>query len=144
MRRDPQRPPQPPVGLMDTEVMRHRRQRAVEERLLVHSLAHLNPLALGTALGAVLGAGLFLATAVLLARAALLPPPTGEVGPLLGLLSHYFPGYAVTWPGSLLGAVYGFLVGMVLGLAVAGLVNLNSYLYVRRLNRSRARPTAAR
>lgn len=67
--------------------------------------------------GIVGGTGLFLATAWLLVR-------DGEnVGRTLGLLRHYFPGYSVTWPGTLVGFVYGALVGAVVGWITARVYN---------------------
>jgi len=121
-----------------------RRRRHIEERLRVHAFARLRPVALGTALGIVTGAGLSLSTAFLLARAALWPPPDGRVGPLLGLLGHFFPGYAVTWTGAFMGLPYGFALGFGLGALLAGLVNLNHIVYARRKERATARSTAAR
>ena len=48
----------------------------------------------------------------------------GEVvGPNLGLLSNYFPGYTVTWSGSIVGFCYGFLVGTLFGWAMAWIYN---------------------
>jgi hypothetical protein len=44
-------------------------------------------------------------------------------GKTLGLLNAYYPGYTVTWGGSLLGFVYGALTGAVLGGLVAWLYN---------------------
>ena len=46
-----------------------------------------------------------------------------EVGPHLGLLANYFPGYRVTWLGSLLGFVYGAVVGAVFGWTLARIYN---------------------
>jgi len=63
------------------------------------------------------GTGLFVATAWLLVRG-------GEnVGQHLSLLNNYFPGYAVTWPGALLGFVYGAGVGALLGWTIASIYN---------------------
>jgi hypothetical protein len=47
-----------------------------------------------------------------------------DVGQHLGLLRAYYPGYSVTWTGSLLGLVYGALTGAVLGWCVASLYNI--------------------
>jgi hypothetical protein len=56
-----------------------------------------------------LGAGLFVATNVLVLRG-------GEnAGQHLGLLRIYFPGYGVTFAGSLIGFVYAFVLGYGLG-----------------------------
>ena len=47
-----------------------------------------------------------------------------NVGQNLGLLRAYYPGYSVTWTGSLVGLFYGALTGAVLGWCVAWLYNL--------------------
>jgi len=116
---------------------------AAEEKLLISAFADIRPLPMGISLGLVSGAGLFLATAILLVRAALFPQPGQPVGPMLGLLGNIFPGYTVTWPGSGLGFVYGFLTGFFIGTVMASLVNLNHRIYLRRRQR-RARVRAPR
>ena len=63
------------------------------------------------------GLGLFIATVWLLLRGG------PNVGEHLGLLANYFPGYRVSWAGSLLGLVYGALVGAVVGYSVAWIYN---------------------
>ncbi len=63
------------------------------------------------------GLGLFLATVWLLVRGG------PNVGEHLGLLANYFPGYRVSWAGSLLGLVYGALVGAVAGYSLAWIYN---------------------
>lgn len=63
------------------------------------------------------GLGLFLATVWLLVRGG------PNVGEHLGLLSNYFPGYRVSWAGSLLGLVYGALVGAAVGYSLAWIYN---------------------
>lgn len=63
--------------------------------------------ALGFAFGVIAGGGLFLLTAVHVAL---------EIDGLpLGLLSQYFQGYSVTWPGAFVGLAWGFAVGFVGG-----------------------------
>ena len=63
------------------------------------------------------GVGLFVATAWLLIRG-------GEnVGQHLGLLGNYLPGYAVTWPGAVLGLLYGIVGGAALGASIAWTYN---------------------
>jgi hypothetical protein len=47
-----------------------------------------------------------------------------NVGQNLGLLRAYYPGYSVTWTGSLVGLAYGALTGAVLGWSVASLYNV--------------------
>jgi uncharacterized membrane protein YdjX (TVP38/TMEM64 family) len=45
------------------------------------------------------------------------------VGPRLGLLSVYFPGYSVTWTGAFIGAAYMFFLGYGAGRVVATIYN---------------------
>jgi hypothetical protein len=47
-----------------------------------------------------------------------------NVGQNLGLLRAYYPGYSVTWTGSLVGFVYGALTGAAIGWCVAWLYNV--------------------
>ena len=77
----------------------------------------------------VMGCGLFAATAWLVIKGG----PT--VGPTLGLLRAYYPGYSVTWPGAFVGFAYGALTGAVLGWCVASLYN---FLAGHRARRGRA------
>lgn len=71
----------------------------------------------GIAVGLLFGVGLFLATVALVIQGG--PNP----GPHLGLLGIYFPGYTVTWLGSLIGFVYAFVVGYAIGRTVATIYN---------------------
>ena len=66
----------------------------------------------------VFGFGLFAATLWLVIKGG------QDVGKNLSLLGAYFPGYTVTWGGSLLGFFYGALTGAVLGWFVASLYNV--------------------
>ena len=63
------------------------------------------------------GTGLFIATVWLLARSG------HDVGRHLRLLSSFFPGYSVTWPGAFIGFFYGALVGAIIGWSVAWVYN---------------------
>lgn len=82
-----------------------------------HALMRLNARAWGIAFGLLLGLGLFIATNVLVLRG-------GEVvGPHLGLIGVYLPGYRVTFAGSLVGFVYMFVIGYGLGRVVAAVYN---------------------
>ncbi|MHC4513508.1 MAG: hypothetical protein ACYTGO_18330 [Planctomycetota bacterium] len=98
------------------------------------AFARLRAVPLGVSFGLVCGLGLFAATAILLVKAAVAPTEL-PVGTHLGLLSHYFPGYTVTWSGSLLGFIYGLGAGFLLGVISASLVNFNHLLYLRLLRR---------
>jgi hypothetical protein len=87
---------------------------AAELRIAVRRL---NARAWGIAVGLLLGVGLFVATNVLVLRG-------GEnVGQHLGLLAIYFPGYRVTFLGSLVGFIYAFVIGYALGRLIGTLYN---------------------
>lgn len=87
---------------------------------LQRAIRRLNARAWGVATGLVLGLGLFLATNILLWTGA----PEGEpVGPTLGLLSYFLPGYTVSFPGSIIGFVYLFVIGYAVGRCVGVVYN---------------------
>jgi len=88
------------------------------EREVESYLLRLNGRAWGVACGLLFGLGLFAATNFLL----IVGGP--NVGQHLNLLSVYFPGYAVTFVGSLIGFVYAFVVGYATGRIVSGVYNL--------------------
>ncbi len=73
------------------------------------TVQRLNARAWGIALGLVLGLGLLIATNILVIRGG------PNVGAHLRLLSVYFPGYSVTFVGSLIGFVWAFVLGYALG-----------------------------
>jgi hypothetical protein len=86
-----------------------------EEEMMEKAVARLNAKLLGLVLGLLFGIGLFLATNILVLKG-------GEVvGPHLQLLSQFFPGYRVTFLGSIIGFLYAFAVGYGIGAAL-GLV----------------------
>lgn len=90
---------------------------AQEWELIRTHIARLRASVMAVVFGLVGGMGLFVATVWLLIRG-------GEpVGPHLALLGNYFPGYTVTWAGSLVGFAYGTLVGALAGGALAWLYN---------------------
>jgi hypothetical protein len=63
------------------------------------------------------GFGLFFATAWLLIRSG------KRVGVHLQLLGNYFPGYSVTWSGSVIGFLYAALVGGLIGWSIGTIYN---------------------
>ena len=71
-------------------------------------------IATGLVCGVLLGA----ATLVLVIRGG------PNVGAHLGLLSVYLPGYSVTVPGSIIGFIYAFVIGGVLGWLAGRLYNI--------------------
>lgn len=77
----------------------------------------LNAKLLGLVLGFFAGAGLFLMTVFLVLKGG------PNVGAHLSLLSNFFPGYEVTWRGSVIGFCYAFAVGFVSGLVLGAVYN---------------------
>jgi hypothetical protein len=98
---------------------------AGSDRLVMLAFARLDGTALGVAVGTLGAFVLFTATIILVVKGG----PT--VGPTLALLGQYFPGYSVTWGGSLLGLAYGFVFGFVVGWLLASLRNLFVFIYLR-------------
>lgn len=84
---------------------------------LRRSIRHLNARAWGIATGLLLGGGLFVATNFLVLKGG------PNVGEHLQLLSVFFPGYRVTFAGSLIGFVYLFVVGYAIGRVVGSVYN---------------------
>lgn len=80
-------------------------------------LVRLNAIIQGITTGILAALGMFVATNWLVAKGG------DVVGPNLGLLGHFFPGYRVTFLGSLIGAAYGFGLGFCAGFAVSILYN---------------------
>jgi hypothetical protein len=68
--------------------------------------------------GMIGGFALFAATVWLLIKGG------PNVGQNLGLLRAYYPGYSVTWGGSLVGFFYGALTAAAIGWCVAWLYNI--------------------
>lgn len=87
------------------------------EQPLRTALLRLNERAWGVSIGMLLGSGLFITTNVLVIKGG------PNVGPHLRLLAVYFPGYRVTFLGSLVGFVYGFVVGYALGRLIGMVYN---------------------
>ncbi len=88
-----------------------------EDQLLRNAVARIRTGAL-TLLGATIcGVGLFVATIWLVIRGG------HEVGPHLGLLAHYYPGYEVSGVGSLVGFFWGAVTGAILGCVTGWIYN---------------------
>ena len=88
-----------------------------EQRILMKTLARANEQGWGIAFGLLLALGLFFATSILVIKGGDHP------GPHLSLLRVYFPGYSVTWLGSVIGFVYAFVVGYAIGRTIATIYN---------------------
>lgn len=90
------------------------------------AFARIDTLALAVAMGSVFALLLWSATAMLLLKET---PPGTPVGPHLALLANYFPGYTVSWPGSVVGALYAFVAGCGIGIVVAAVWNVAHHVY---------------
>jgi hypothetical protein len=87
------------------------------EEQLEHAVILLNGKLLGVVLGFLFGAGLFLATNFLVIKGG------RHVGAHLGLLANFFPGYRVTFFGSIIGFFYMFIVGLIVGVVMGAVYN---------------------
>jgi hypothetical protein len=88
-----------------------------QDQELNETLLRLNGRAWGIAAGLLLGFGLFIATNILVLKGGM------QVGKHLGLLRVFFPGYSVTFVGSIIGFIYAFVVGYALGRVVGAVYN---------------------
>lgn len=92
-------------------------QSSTDNEAVESYLLRLNGRAWGVALGFLSGVALFVATNWLYLKDG------DEAGPHLSLLSQYFPGYSVTFVGSLIGFAYAFFVGYASGRLVCAVYN---------------------
>jgi hypothetical protein len=88
-----------------------------EEEKLFREVIKFHSKVLGLAFGLICGLGLFIATNWLVIKGG------RKVGQHLQLLAHYFPGYSVSFTGSLFGFAYGFLVGAFSGILIGWVYN---------------------
>ena len=102
---------------MSETVKNDENNREAEWALIDHAVARLRALVMALVFGLTAGTGLFIATAWLVIRGG------EQVGPTLGLLRHYLPGYSVTWPGAFVGFFYLVVLGGVTGWVVAFIYN---------------------
>jgi protoporphyrinogen oxidase len=101
----------------------------VIEETITHVFEKLDPVAFGLSVGIIAGLGLFLATLALVLKDG------GMVGSNLRLLNEFFPGYSVTPTGSVVGSLYGFVVGFLGGWGLAFLRNTVTFLYMAVISR---------
>jgi hypothetical protein len=87
------------------------------DRIVQATFARLNARAWGIAFALLGGIGLLVSTWVLVLEGG------PVVGPHLGLLSNFLPGYSVTYVGGLIGFVYGFVLGYALGRLIGTVYN---------------------
>jgi glycosyltransferase involved in cell wall biosynthesis len=107
------------------------------QKILSEAFAKLDPVALGAGVGTLWGGAIWTATVVLLAKGG------DHIGPKLSLLSQFYPGYSVTWTGSVIGFIYGLGTGFLFGFSfacsrnIAMRLHLGSQKVQRFLNRVR-------
>ena len=88
-----------------------------EEQALRRVITRMTVRGLAISMGLLFALGLFAATNILILRG-------GEhIGAHLGLLAAYFPGYRVSFAGSLIGAFYAFVIGYGIGCSIAIVYN---------------------
>ena len=88
------------------------------EREVVRAVARLKAAVVGLLFGLMAGVTLFAMTAILVIENG---PQTGAH---LRLLSHYAPGYTVTWRGAFIGFAWAFLFAGAAGWCIGFLYNL--------------------
>ena len=88
-----------------------------EHALLGQYLTRLDGRAWGFALGLIAGIGLFCATNILVLKGG------DDMGQHLALLSQFFPGYSVSFLGSIIGFVYALFCGYITGRVICAFYN---------------------
>ena len=88
-----------------------------DQRELENALLRLNGRAWGISIGLVLAFGLFVATNLLVLRGG------ADPGRHLRLIRVFFPGYSVSFIGSIIGFIYAFVVGYGLGRMIGSVYN---------------------
>lgn len=88
-----------------------------EQQAIRKTIARIQEKGWGIAFGLLFAVALLAATNILVLRGG------PVIGPHLSLLRWYFPGYSVTFGGSLIGAVYAFVVGYGVGRSIATIYN---------------------
>jgi len=101
---------------------------SVADQVIIEAFAKLDRTALGLAVAALFGLGVFAATIILIIKGG------DVVGPNLALLGQFFIGYTITVKGAFIGLAYGFVVGFIIGWLIGFLRNslVLAYLMVLR------------
>ena len=92
-------------------------QRPEQINEISQAIARIKTAALAGVCAVIGGIGLFTMTAWLLVKDG------PDVGQHLQLLSNYFVGYSVTWPGAFVGLLYGVLTGGAIGWTIGTIYN---------------------
>lgn len=88
-----------------------------EDQELARAIRRVSSALLGIVFGVIVGFIIFVATLWLVIKGG------PVVGPHMSLLAQFFPGYSVTWGGSVIGLAYGLLSGFVFGGLVGWIYN---------------------
>jgi len=88
-----------------------------EDVMLQQTIRRLNARAWGISVGLLMGLVLFIATNLLVLRGG------PQMGQHLSLLSIYFPGYSVSFAGSVIGFIYAFVLGYGIGRVIGRVYN---------------------
>jgi hypothetical protein len=104
-------------------------RRLTPEELIEAAFAKLDPVALGVAVGIVIGVTLLVSTITLLLKGGV------AVGRTLALLDNVLLGFSVTWSGALLGLIEAGIGGFLVGYLFASLRNLGIDAYAWLLQR---------
>lgn len=99
------------------------------ENIVMVRVMRLNAVVNGIAVGLLGGITLFVLTLWLVIKGG------PVVGPHLGLLGQYLPGYSVTMGGSFVGLAYGLVIGFLFGAFIA--VVYNGIVHAREMARRR-------
>lgn len=95
------------------------------ETATMRALVNFNAQVLGITLGILCSLAIFVVTNFLILKGG------PNAGAHLQLLSQFFYGYEVTFFGSVIGAVYGLLIGYLAGAIIAVIYNWVAYLRSR-------------
>lgn len=91
------------------------------------AFARIDVVAFAAATAIIFGLVLAGSTAVLLLQGA---APGRAIGPHLALLAQFLPGFSISWPGVLIGAGYGALIGSVIGIWMGVFWNIVHHVYL--------------
>jgi protoporphyrinogen oxidase len=117
---------------VNEEQVYHEETKTIPDETIIRAFSRMDKLGFATAIGAVSGALVLVATLWLVIKG-------GEVvGPNLQLLSEYFIGYTVTMKGAFIGMAYSFIWGFLLGWLFAYLRNLFLGFFIYRARRKAA------
>lgn len=103
------------------------RKSDLPDALVLSLFARIDILAFAIAAGVVAAVAMFILTAALLMAGA---PPGVEVGSNLSALTTFWPGFSISWPGSIVGAFYAGLSGAAVGFLLALFWNFAHLLIV--------------